>query len=197
MRKVSENESACWYDEQVSFMHELDSPKQNSQPDLTYHLSYSCKKELDLQYQVPQDHFLQLPLLQSPKLLHTAPTVSCNSIAAYGLDINQASTLQFSTLTQEEHIQLTHDQSFHSMYGNNNNEQAVDQVTDWRVLDKFVASQLSQEEAPKENNHSNVANNIFHTSAQTNILVRHLNKQEMVPENVSTSTSSCQIDLWK
>ncbi|KAJ6417810.1 hypothetical protein OIU84_001234 [Salix udensis] len=161
MRKVSEHESVCWYDDQVAFLHDLDSPKQNSQPDL-------------------------------------APTITCNSInAGYGLDINQASTIQSSTLTQEDHIQHANGQSFPSIYGNNNiNEQAVDQVTDWRVLDKFVASQLSQDDVVKENSHQNASSHIFNTSSVH--LVRHLNKQDTsVPENASTSTSSCQIDLWK
>ncbi|KAL5810926.1 hypothetical protein ACOSQ4_027494 [Xanthoceras sorbifolium] len=197
MRRVSEHESPCWYDDQVSFMQDLDSPKQNSQPNLGYHLSYVCKKELDLQYQLPHDQFLQLPLLESPKLLQTTPNLNCNSMAAaYGLDINHATTLQSSSHTQEE-------QNLHSIFGrDNNNEPAVDPVTDWRVLDKFVASQLSQEDVSKENNYSDAPNNtVFQENhEQTNMLdVRQLiNKQEMLPaDNASTSTSSCQIDLWK
>uniref|UniRef100_A0A6N2NGI6 NAC domain-containing protein n=1 Tax=Salix viminalis TaxID=40686 RepID=A0A6N2NGI6_SALVM len=173
MQKVSEHESACWYDEQVAFLHDFDSPNQNFQPELGYQLPYSCKKELDLHCQIPQDHFLQLPLLQNPKFLQPAPTLSCNSMnSAYGLDINhQANTLQSSTLTQEDHIQKIHEQMFPTIYGNSNknHEHGVDQVTDWRVLDKFVASQLSQEDVIKE---------------------------ASVPENASTSTSSCQTDLW-
>ncbi|OMO98134.1 No apical meristem (NAM) protein [Corchorus olitorius] len=214
MRKVSEHESPCWYDDQVSFIPDLDSPKQTSHSNnMAYHLPYTCKKELDLQhYQVPHEHYLQLPLLESPKLLQTpGGAVSCNSMAAYGaLDMNNnASTLQSSSLTQEDHhIQQAHDhQHLHALYGNSSsNEQgAVDQLTDWRVLDKFVASQLimSQEDhVAKENNYSSASasnNNVFHSSdQQTNLIIRHLsNKQEMVPENASTSTSSCQIDLWK
>ncbi|XVF11180.1 hypothetical protein REPUB_Repub08aG0003900 [Reevesia pubescens] len=189
MRKVSEHESPCWYDDQVSFIPDLDLPKQTSHSNLAYHLPYSCKKELDLQYQVPHEHYLQLPLLESPKLLQTTgANVSCNSMAAFGLDMKNNSTLQ------------THDhQHLNALYGNSSNEQAVDQVTDWRVLDKFVASQLSQEEVSQEynNNSSASAHNLLHSSEQTNLLIRHLNKQEMVPENASTSTSSCQIDLWK
>nr|TKS07138.1 transcription factor [Populus alba] len=203
MPKVSEHESVCWYDDQVAFMHDLDSPKQSFQPDLGYPFPYSCKKELDFQYQIPHDHFLQLPLLQSPKLLQSVPTLSCNSIdAAYGLDINQTNTFQSSTLTQEDHVQQTHEQRFPTIYGNSSSshEQAVDQVTDWRVLDKFVASQLSHEDVIKETNHPNASSNIFNTTSvhAANILVRHLNEQEAsVQENASTSTSSCQIDLWK
>ncbi|XWS36942.1 hypothetical protein CRYUN_Cryun19dG0001000 [Craigia yunnanensis] len=199
MRKVSEHESPCWYDDQVSFIPDLESPKQTSQSNMAYHLAYSCKKELDLQYQVPHKHYFQLPLLESPKLLQTSgAAVSCNSMAAFGLDMNNTSNLQSSSLTQEDHIQQTHEQYLHALYGNSSNEQAVDQVTDWRVLDKFVASQLSQEEVAKENNYSSAsANNVFHLSEHTNLLIRHLNKQEMVLENASTSASSCQIDLWK
>ncbi|XP_065871203.1 NAC domain-containing protein 7-like [Euphorbia lathyris] len=158
IRRVSNEQesSSSWYDDQLSFMNDPDSPNLNSHPhNLGYHLSYACKKELNLQYhhQLPQNHFLQLPLLQSPK---------------YGLDINQATTLQSSSLTtQEEDLQI-----------NYNNEKAVDDqvTTDWRVLDKFVASQLSQEDMPKQTNV-----NIF-------------NKQETQLENASSST---QIELWK
>ncbi|XP_050221416.1 NAC domain-containing protein 7-like [Mercurialis annua] len=193
MRRVSEHESVSWYDDQVSFMQEPDhSPNQTSQPH--HHLPY---------HHLPHDHFLQLPLLRSPKLLQQPTTsVNCTSIAAFGLDINQqATTLQSSSLAQEDHLhRQTRIQSLHSLYANtqNSNEQAVDQVaTDWRVLDKFVASQLSQEDVTKENNsnnnYSNAANSIFHSSDQASLLA----KQETGPENASTSTSSCQIHLWK
>ncbi|CBI24583.3 unnamed protein product, partial [Vitis vinifera] len=185
VRKMSEHESPCWYDDQVSFMPELESPKQNSHSNMAYHLPYSCKKEIDLQYQIPHEQFLQLPLLESPKLLQTAATtVSCNSMSP--------------SLTQDEHIrQQAHEQNLHPIYVYNNNELAVDQVTDWRVLHKFVASQLSHEDVSKENNYSSNAATLFHAAEHPNLLVQHLNKEEAVPENASTSTSSCQIELWK
>ncbi|XP_027356044.1 NAC domain-containing protein 7-like [Abrus precatorius] len=195
MRKVSEHDSPCWYDEQVSFMQDLDSPKQTSQSNLVYQLPYPCKKELDLPYQLPRDHYLQLPLLESPKLLQSASTITSNPMAAYGLDvISQASTLFPSSLLQEQEVGR---QNFQPPYCNNNStEQGVDQVTDWRVLDKFVASQLSQDTS-KDNSYSN-AGNIFHGTDNGNVEFRHLDKQEIVvPENVSTSISSCPIDLWK
>ncbi|XP_065622219.1 NAC domain-containing protein 7 [Quercus suber] len=199
VRKVSEQGSPCWYDDQVSFMPDLDSPKHNSQSNLMYQLPY-CKKELDLvPYHAPHDHFLQLPLLESPKLLQSAPTISSNSLAPYVIDINHATTLQSSSLSQEEQIQhQPHEQNFYVAYANNNcNGQAVDQVTDWRVLDKFVASQLSHEDASKQNGYSTGTNNIYHTTNSTNVFVRRMDKQEMVPESVSMSSSSGQIELWK
>ncbi|GLT84022.1 hypothetical protein SLE2022_022790 [Rubroshorea leprosula] len=138
VRKLNDHESACWYDDH-SFMPDLDSPKQSSNPNLAY--PYSCKKELDLQYQLhPQERYFNLPLLESPKLQQ--PATSCTSMAAYGLDMNNASTLQSSSLTQEEHL--------NAIYVDGSNEQGVDQMTDWRVLDKFVASQLSQGDVSKE-----------------------------------------------
>ncbi|KAL3524167.1 hypothetical protein ACH5RR_017001 [Cinchona calisaya] len=189
MRKVSDHESPIWYDDQVSFMADMDSPKQHSQSSLTYQYpSYSCKKEINLHYQLPPEHFLQLPLLESPKLLPAPATISCNSLPAYGL-INMA----------HEHLHQSQDQALHSsVYTINdlNSEHAVDQVTDWRVLDKFVASQLSQEEVSKENDYSN-AINAFPTSDDSILMVKHLEKQEMAPEISSTSSSSCQIDMWK
>jgi hypothetical protein len=116
-------------------------------------------------------------------------------VTTYGTIDHANSMLPSSSmLLQEEHIINPNQQNFHAMYGNNNSniEQGVvdEQVTtDWRVLDKFVASQLSQD-ASKDNNTSN----IFHGNAQ----LRNLEKQEMVPhENASTSNSSCPIDLWK
>ncbi|KAK9103197.1 hypothetical protein Sjap_020451 [Stephania japonica] len=195
IRKASEHGSPCWYDEQVSFMPELDSPKRVAQPDHHmgyHHHAYPCKQELELQYQIPHESFLQLPQLESPKLpQHTTANVSnCNSInIAYGLDINHG---------KEQMQQSHHQRNINSLLFNNKNEQVADQVTDWRILDKFVASQLSQDEVSKEANFSNAAN-VFHMSEQMNITAgQSTNQQEMGQEYASTSaSSSCQIDLWK
>ncbi|XP_042503905.1 NAC domain-containing protein 7-like isoform X2 [Macadamia integrifolia] len=193
VRRVNEHESPCWYDEQVSFMPEFDSPRRIAQPEMAFHHPYSCKQELEMQYHRPHDPFLQLPQLESPKLPHSAASASCSSVAAYGLDVNHGNTLQSSSFLQEEQMQ----HNMNSVYNNNNNEQAVDQVTDWRVLDKFVASQLSHEDVSKETNYSNGTTNIFNVSDHMNILVRQSNKQEVASDYASTSTSSGQIDLWK
>ncbi|XP_020239004.1 NAC domain-containing protein 7 [Cajanus cajan] len=174
MRKLSEHDSPCWYDDQVSFMQDLDSPKQTSQPNLPYQLPYPCKKELDLQYHLPLS---QLPL-ENQKLLQ--------SMTPYGID-------------QENHAMIMHQvqhsgqQNFQAVFGNSSNEQ----VADWRALDKYVASQLSQEDASKDNSYSNTGN-IFHVKNNSNVeQLRDLDKEEMMPENASTSNSSCPIDMWK
>lgn len=184
MRKVNEHESPSWYDEQVSFIQDMDSPKQTSQSNLVYQLPYPCKKELDVPYQMPRDHFL--PLLESP-----------NPMAPYLLDhVNHSTTLLPSLLIQEEHV-IGQQINLQTTYGKSN---CNDQVTDWRVLDKFVASQLSQD-GSKDNAYSNTTASIFHgnDSGNCNVQFRHFDKHEMVvpPENASTSNSSCPIALWK
>jgi len=196
MRKVGDYDSPCWYDDQVSFMPEIDSPRRISQPYAPYHHHYHCKQELELQYNMPHDPFLQLPQLESPKVPQSAATASCNSVIAYGFDRTNGNTLQSSTLTQEEKMQQCHQQNLNSLHNNNNSEQAVDQVTDWRVLDKFVASQLSHEDASKgTNNFSSTAT--FNAAEQMNMLANESKRSEIAQQYASTSTSSCQIDLWK
>lgn len=143
VRTLGEPGSLCWYDDPPSFMPNLASPNQISNPNCNpqnYHtMPYHCKKELDLHYQSSsQEHFLQLPYLNNPKL----------STMPFSLDMNQLSAHHHhqssSSLTQDENL-------LHSLIGNKYSDQeAVDQVTDWRVLDKFVASQLSQQEVHDE-----------------------------------------------
>ncbi|KAL6004920.1 hypothetical protein ACLOJK_005478 [Asimina triloba] len=188
IRKVGEHDSPCWYDEQVSFMPELDSPKRIAPDHMGFHHPYSCKQEIELHYHMAHDPFLQLPQLESPKLPNSTP---------YGLDINQASALQSSSFTQEEQLQQQGHHQQHQMNSvyNHNCEQGVDQVTDWRVLDKFVASQLSQEDVSKEPSYSNAAVNGFNVSDHMNLILRQSNKAEAAADYASTS--SCQIDLWK
>lgn len=183
--------SPCWYDDQVSFMQELESPNQVSSHHYASYQQqqhYPCKQELEMQYNLTRTHdaFLQLPQLESPKLLQS-----------YGYDHgnnNNGSTLQSSSSSlpqQEEHIQHGQHQSLqHLLYGSNN-----DQVTDWRVLDKFVASQLSHEQhaSKDETSYSNVAED----QEQFTLLPNGSEKPEINQKYASTTTSSCQIDPWK
>ncbi|KAJ8767670.1 hypothetical protein K2173_018228 [Erythroxylum novogranatense] len=198
LRKVGDYDSPCWYDDQVSiFMAENDSPRQfNSQPYVSYiHQNYPCKQEIDQlhQYNMPHDLFLQLPQLESPKVPQE-PTANCGSLSRYGYDRTNGSNIHSSTLTQEEPLPQGHQQNLNSIYISNG-DQSVDQVTDWRVLDKFVASQLSHEDASKEHSYSNPAD--FHVTEQMNVFVDESRRHEMVQGYASTSTSSCQMDLLK
>ncbi|OIW09838.1 hypothetical protein TanjilG_20545 [Lupinus angustifolius] len=186
MRKVGEYES--WYDDQVSLMQDLEFPRP-----IYHHPTYAspyqqhshhCKGELELQYNMPHDaNFLQLPQLESPKVPY-GNFDSSNS--------NGTTTLQFSSLIQEDQAQTQHchhHQNLHSIYGNND-EAAAEQVTDWRVLDKFVASQLSNDQ-----NASNAA--ILHVAEQITMLANGSKRAQTSQEYASTPTSSDQNDLWK
>ncbi|PIM99148.1 hypothetical protein CDL12_28359 [Handroanthus impetiginosus] len=142
-RKDSDQESLCWYDDQVSFMPEFDPPRRIPPPFPSYHHNYNCKQELELQYSFPNDHgFLQLPNLESPKVQQ-----STSSIVPYGNNLQE-----------------------------DQNMQENDQVTDWRVLDKFVASQLSQD---IDGNNPDEAS------------------ESMRINGSSSSTTNSQVDMWK
>ncbi|KAL1292562.1 hypothetical protein HN51_053137 [Arachis hypogaea] len=176
MRKMSDHDSpSCtWYDDS-SFMHQ--------QPD--HHFDNSCssssKHQLipnnncDVFYQ--QHNNNNLPLHHLP-LLHQNNNnpIMAPPFAA----INNNETTAF----QEQGKSLIHHQAL--LYGNLNEEQASSSAAaaaaDWRLVDKFVSSQLRED--------------------------HHVSKQElMMPENTnnnnndngaSTSNSSCPImDVWK
>lgn len=125
VRKEGDQESLGWYDDQVSFMPDFDSPQQMPESSYPYQLAnYPCKQEL--QFNMHPDTFLQLPNLESPKVLqHSAGN---------------------SSMPPSFPLQSLQESNVDSMI---NELQGVtdDQVTDWRVLDKFVASQLSQDGA--------------------------------------------------
>ncbi|PSS04072.1 NAC domain-containing protein [Actinidia chinensis var. chinensis] len=150
--KMGEHKSPCWYNhDRVSFMPDFDSPCQFSQTyNSSYHQNHSFKQEVKLHYNImPNDPFgLKLPWLESPKVAQNG------------------SALQTSTITQDqEHL----DQNIKLVYSNN--EEVVDQLTDWRVLDKFVASQLSHEDSSK--------------------------RQEIGSDYASTTNPMYPIDMWK
>lgn len=163
--RPSEHESPCWYDDRVSFISDLESPKRIAPHavEMAYnHHPYPFKPTGHEFHHLRQhDQFLLLPQLGSPK------------IPKYDI----------SPVTAEEpvhQIQLT------SVFENNGNiDQSIENVTDWRVLDKFVASQLSQDEVSKEPKFSS-----------SDIEFQVPEKQEVV-EFASSSTSSGPLDLWK
>ncbi|CAK9171143.1 unnamed protein product [Ilex paraguariensis] len=195
IRREGDHESLCWYDDQVSFMPDFDSPRRIPQPYPPYNNhQYSCKQELQLQYTMPHDSFLQLPHLESPNVPQSEASV-CNSVPAYNFERNNGNTFQSSTILKQEQMPQINQLDINLLYGDKS-EQAVDQVTDWRVLDKFVASQLSQEDGNKECNYSNAPSS-FQVPENISMLIDDSNRQEMASEYASISSSSCQIDLWK
>ncbi|CAI9092059.1 OLC1v1027206C1 [Oldenlandia corymbosa var. corymbosa] len=180
MRKVSEHESPIWYDDHVSFMADMDSPKQPSLSNLACQYPYPCKKEINnnMHYQIPpHDHFLQLPFLENaanPNKLQLPAQPGTSSVSGYGQlgmvnGINLQSSSSMLSSVQQEHYLM------------NNGQSTLDQVTtDWRVLDKFVASQLmSQEEVSKESEYSNTTNTFTTTTSDdSNFMVKQFEKQD-------------------
>ncbi|XP_047323432.1 NAC domain-containing protein 7-like [Impatiens glandulifera] len=164
-RRFSEHDSPIWYDDQlVSYMPDLDSPKQ---------VPYLCKKELhDHGHHHNHNQHFQYPF--NPHANNFLQLPSTGASGSYG------------NIALDERI--NHGQSLLAICGNNNNnnEHVVDDhVTDWRVLDKFVASQLSQEEVAKESEYSNSANIIFEENDPSNMLIQHDPSNTSVEENAS------------
>lgn len=157
MRKVGEYESPCWYEDQASFMQDLESPRRNNNNPY-----YACKQELELQYNI-HEAFLQLPQLESPKFAHqqsssSSPTIPNN---IYTTNINAYDHHHHShsnNINVNGFCTTMHSQIYGNIIVNDHQSGVVDQVTDWRVLDKFVASQLSQEDQHAPNKQAASAN---------------------------------------
>ncbi|KAG2302701.1 hypothetical protein Bca4012_061027 [Brassica carinata] len=231
-----------WYDDQLSFMaSELDSNPQNRtlhnhhlynrhhhQQALPYGLDASsaytlsnnpnlqCKQELELlynhmvQYQQKNDPFDDSMFIQLPQL--ESPNSNCNSLP-YGSSNNGNNTRyignlqQSSNLTHEEHMQQG-GQSLRSVCY----DQGDQASTDWRVLDKFVASQLSSEDVAaaasaststhQNNNKIDARNTDYQVHEGMNMLENDSERvvdlgKEHANAHAGINSSSCQIDLWK
>ncbi|KAL2236192.1 UNVERIFIED_CONTAM: NAC domain-containing protein 7 [Sesamum indicum] len=178
-RKEGEHDSPYWYDDQPSSMSDFDSTRRISPLFASYppH-NHTCKQELEMQYKMPNnvDAFLQLPNLESPKLQQSGSSViSRHSIVPHRLQ-------------DVDCIQESDQMHCNTLYINVNNEQAAsDQVTDWRVLDKFVASQLSQDDGNDSNE------GCVQVSESIGMMENEM-KTELT--SISTTTTS-QFYLWK
>ncbi|XP_074557807.1 NAC domain-containing protein 7-like [Curcuma longa] len=163
-RKESDN--MPWYNiEQGPFIQDIDSPRTLPlQSALGYHHQLFYKRGKNIQYHEA------LPPIESPK------DNANNYMNQYGR------SLRFIFSENDEAI-------VHNNNNNNNIEnisQAFDQVMDWRVLDKFVASQLSHDASKKAM-----------YSEEDEHLLQVTQEQELGMELPSTSSASCQIYPWK
>ncbi|KAK1436278.1 hypothetical protein QVD17_02057 [Tagetes erecta] len=126
---------------------------------------YTSNSPYQSHYNLPQDHsFLQLPQLESPKIQHPLAT-------------------NIQPSTQQLNINL--------LYGDNVEQDF--QVTDWRLLDKFVASQLSNDQEPSVK----FPSSSLHMAEHINLLLSESRSDEIASECASISTSTCHVDLWK
>ncbi|KAK1439188.1 hypothetical protein QVD17_05004 [Tagetes erecta] len=96
--------------------------------------SFMCKQEFEATdkylnfVRFDHDQFIQLPQLESPSLPSIKRPTSISLV---------------SSSDQEDDLPRDQRNMIHDNSNNNNNN---NKVTDWRALDKFVASQLSQED---------------------------------------------------
>ncbi|KAK3413833.1 NAC domain-containing protein 37 isoform X2 [Eucalyptus grandis] len=127
-------DTSYFYDEQSGTSSVIDPAECISRPVLGYmpNSSFVCKKEIEVAENLklfnPDDsYFLQLPQLESPSLPLTKRPMSSVSLVS---EINNNNHNSNNNEHLEEH----------------NDDDSNKRVTDWRALDKFVASQLSQEE---------------------------------------------------
>ncbi|XP_028774496.1 NAC domain-containing protein 37 [Neltuma alba] len=99
--------------------------------------SFLCKKETEADNNLNfmhSDQFVQLPQLESPSLpLMKRPSSALVSFISHNSDNNHNKN------EEDDQNRLV-----------NNNENTTQRVTDWRALDKFVASQLSQDQERHE-----------------------------------------------
>ncbi|CAH8313295.1 unnamed protein product [Eruca vesicaria subsp. sativa] len=230
MRKMEDYDSSPshWYDDQLSFMaSELDSnpPSRtlrnhhnynrhhHPQPlpygldassAYTFNNNLQCKQELELhynhmvQYQQQKNHldesmFPQLPQLESP--------YNNRSSLPYGSSNDGNNTRNIDNLQQSSN--LTHEEKMH---------QGNQASTDWRVLDKFVASQLSNEDVAANastststhtnNNKMDARNTDYQVHEGMNMLENDSERvvemgEAYVNAHAGYNSSSCQTDLWK
>ncbi|KAI4372459.1 hypothetical protein MLD38_010686 [Melastoma candidum] len=188
MRKIDEYDSPCWDEDQVRFMPDFDSPRRISQHNQPYLHQNPCKQEGDMTYTSPGKSFPQMPHLESPKL-----AVASNSLAAYGYE--RAAFAQDELMIRRI-PQQNMGMQFNTNYGNQAEHGLPYQMTDWRVLDKFVASQLSHDNAPRGSQYTD--SNSYQVGEDMNV-ESGISSSEILQEFASSSTSptAFQVDLWK
>ncbi|KAF0931678.1 hypothetical protein E2562_005675 [Oryza meyeriana var. granulata] len=189
--------SPCWFDDHAvgAFMPDLGSPRQllphHHHPGTTAALHHGhhqqqqmyghCKPELEYHHLLPQEAFLQhLPQLESPK---PPPPPTVAYIGGHGSNFGSSST----AITHDDEASGSAAQQLpaplEAVYMAGAGVDAS--VTDWRLLDKFVASQLLS----KESSYSHPAQ-VFQAAD---------GKHEDSLDYASTSAGSGggEADLWK
>jgi len=130
-------DSSYVYDETSGVSSVIDPIYVRRQPQANGFLSKNllCKREIESEalasfiHSSSIDHFLQLPQLESPSQLPMLKRVSTSSIS----------------LVSENNDNNNNNNNSYTSYDRESTGNMGDKVTDWRTLDKFVASQLSQD----------------------------------------------------
>ncbi|GFY87993.1 vascular related NAC-domain protein 1 [Actinidia rufa] len=137
-------DSTYFYDEPSGVSSVLDPIEYISrQPQNFLANSFLCKQEIEAENLnfFHSDQFVELPQLESPSM----PQIK-----------RPSSSISLISENNEEDEQIR---------GLNNNQK----VTDWRALDKFVASQLSQEDKFSDREEANKLNGFLSSSSECDI----------------------------
>ncbi|KAH9321999.1 hypothetical protein KI387_016638 [Taxus chinensis] len=193
-------DSASFYEDPASFLPELDSANTNFTHQLGYQHSFSCKQEFDhLDYQFQQDPFLQLPQLESPELAcYAKSSTSADKRSEYTVENSMTRLLESANIedllaqsARTSREALVHQQQQHiicPMY------MQEEQATDWRTLDKFVASQLSQNQDEFSDEVGGLYNPV---SADMQALLLRQNRLPQTPDYAAAASSSnCDDNIW-
>jgi hypothetical protein len=193
VRRMADMNSPFWFDDHGTggvFMPDLDSPRQlgyqhhPSQNVAAYHSQqlYHCKPELEYHHLLPQEAFLQqLPHLESPKppayIGHGSSSLLSSNTNLFVHGGASRSTGQQPQVDQALYMAATDGDT---------------SATDWRLLDKFVASQMFShgDTNPKETaSYSNPMVQVFQAE----------NKHEEALDYPSASAGSSRSEahLWK
>ncbi|XP_057860024.1 NAC domain-containing protein 105 [Cryptomeria japonica] len=203
--KVIDLDSASFYEDQSAFLPELGSANTNFTQGVHqfgYQNPFTCKQELEqLDYQFQHDPFLQLPQLESPKL--ACNTNSSSTSADKRPEYNEYSMTRLLESANIEDLLTQSGRSSREVLVQQQQQQQQqqiigpmymeEQVTDWRMLDKFVASQLSQSQDEFSDEVSALYNPM---SADMQALVRRQSRLPQTPDYAAASSSHCDDNIW-
>lgn len=169
-------DTSYFNDEQLTSLSTVVDPNDiiSRQPQSFLAQNFLCKQETEadnnLIFNMKQDQLLQLPQLESPSL---------------PLEKRQSSMSLISDNNNEDEIEV-----LNGLANKNNTKK----VTDWRALDKFVASQLSQED--KHETDHGVSSFETHTSLDLAMLLMQSSTDEGNKLSPFLNTSSdCDIGI--
>lgn len=194
-------DSSYFYDEPSgisSVLDPVDYISRKSQRFLAQNLM--CKQEsleADNLNFINSDQFVQLPQLESPSL----PLIKrSNSISLSSIENNSNNNGN----SNSKEYQGDQQQINRGCNNNNSSNNKTKQVTDWRALDKFVASQLSQEDQYDHGGHNHGASssnfgidNISISSSEMDLLLLQSRREEENKLNgfLNISSSDCDIGI--
>ncbi|CAN0908600.1 NAC domain-containing protein 7 [Linum grandiflorum] len=148
-----------WYNDQPSLLQELDSPSQNAHhrpyPSLPPSFLLLQQQQQDYLHCNPEPSFLKLPQLESPNVPITA-----NGNNSYSSMVPSYRPYEHSLSSAPP---VNRDSTF-------NEQEQLANTTDWRVMEKFVASQLMSHEvvsASTEMNSNDFSNTTTTTSSSS------------------------------